>query len=897
MTKGRRTNVLIQKDVAIDEDGMENLDAFWGAAGQADVSLSGPSLLFEQTPPPSPTFQTESFERSSTKKSPSAVTLSPSSAPTPIGLPPKRLEFGTPSKTPPRANERDHTRITRTAASPAPDTIAFLNALNANKSAEGVKLPIITPAKPAPPKLRPKPQPAPQAQAPAPAKVVTPKKPQNSDTNVPEVRFDTKTPEVFRRLNRELDADATYEVRPAFQRNRRFDNDTTQEWRVWRPPEEVEMPRRFPLFADSGPEAKPERKPDKVEFNAPNFGRTDIDSRNSRKSRLDSDFQFGTYNTGPIFAPFAKETASNDKPKHIRFDQIPGLSSDSDFDSDSDPPEPRLQRKPPRVTFDIKMEEPEPARVTRVNRLSRMKESPKQPSYLQPTRLNVFHTDPEPSDSDEGSPVVNPVSGSIFTRPSPKPEFVEPEKDEVAKPAEKTGFFGVLRQTANVASQVSREHTPAKATGFFPSAAAPKFEPVETKPQRMTKIDNAEQIDIPPTEQPVRYVFGPGMSESDHEEVELPRKGEYQSIRPELPVMEKFNFHMGSTASQEALSSQEKVSKSALNSRVPATPTFEASEPRRRRHRRRNTETETLPENEDKVNDTKASKAIPMTPPMSDNASDLPVFSGDQSPEVLRNSPSPQRPLFDSFEPELFMGEGDADEYERMVADVDSPPPMPAPALKSPVKSPAKAPTPEKKPAPAPRQRGGGRRRRQVETIDYSQMDDIDQPIAVRRTKRPHTKPLKFWKGEKIIYHCDENGLLTQQGVHLVEDDDEVPLRRSRPARRNAQSKPEAPSEIEVLPRRVVPGEADDVRVKYTGLANRVMTTDEYEILPKQSMTFKASKQRMMLYVSQGKAKLVSNSKKWVIATGGMIYISKGDSCRITNKSATEPVRLFETSM
>lgn len=52
--------------------------------------------------------------------------------------------------------------------------------------------------------------------------------------------------------------------------------------------------------------------------------------------------------------------------------------------------------------------------------------------------------------------------------------------------------------------------------------------------------------------------------------------------------------------------------------------------------------------------------------------------------------------------------------------------------------------------------------------------EDDDLPIALRRTRRPTTKPLRFWLGEKIIYKIDkETGCYTKSCELKVDDNDD----------------------------------------------------------------------------------------------------------------------------
>jgi hypothetical protein len=50
ITRGRRTNVVIQKAVPVGADGMEDPNQFWEAAGAQGFTRTSPTALFPEPP-------------------------------------------------------------------------------------------------------------------------------------------------------------------------------------------------------------------------------------------------------------------------------------------------------------------------------------------------------------------------------------------------------------------------------------------------------------------------------------------------------------------------------------------------------------------------------------------------------------------------------------------------------------------------------------------------------------------------------------------------------------------------------------------------------------------------------------------------------------------------------
>jgi quercetin dioxygenase-like cupin family protein len=170
--------------------------------------------------------------------------------------------------------------------------------------------------------------------------------------------------------------------------------------------------------------------------------------------------------------------------------------------------------------------------------------------------------------------------------------------------------------------------------------------------------------------------------------------------------------------------------------------------------------------------------------------------------------------------------------------------------------------------------------------IDYSQVEDLDLPIAVRRSKRPKTSPLKFWKGEKVVYSFHESGCWTQKDVVKVHS------KKNSFVKQKKITKEDHEKSIDVLPKRDEPGEEGDEFIKFFGLNNRAVKSDEFFIMPGQSMVFTAAKNRIVLTVYEGKARISSNQRKWQVSVGGKIYIGRGNTCKLKNESKDQTVRL-----
>jgi quercetin dioxygenase-like cupin family protein len=226
----------------------------------------------------------------------------------------------------------------------------------------------------------------------------------------------------------------------------------------------------------------------------------------------------------------------------------------------------------------------------------------------------------------------------------------------------------------------------------------------------------------------------------------------------------------------------------------------------------------------------------------------------------------------------------------------DDPPPLPSPDHDFPpempddVESPSlpQEPSPVTTPAPSPVPQRKRASKLRIPPTGHSNMNDLSLPIAIRRSKRPKTSPLKFWKGEKVVYRFDESGCWTQEDILKVSS------KKKNSQKKLAVKKDSDERSIDVLTKRNEPGEEGEGYVKFLGLHNRVMKSNELFIMPNQLMVFSATKERIVLNVYEGKAKVSSKSQKWVVSDGGMIYIGRGDTCKLKNNANDRPVRLFQ---
>ena len=182
--------------------------------------------------------------------------------------------------------------------------------------------------------------------------------------------------------------------------------------------------------------------------------------------------------------------------------------------------------------------------------------------------------------------------------------------------------------------------------------------------------------------------------------------------------------------------------------------------------------------------------------------------------------------------------------------------------------------------------------KRDLKDIYVTLSDDDDLPIALRKKKRPHTRRLKYWLGEKILYQPDENGFLTKSGVLEVKEES------SSKVSKKYNHKKVTNSSFEVIPNRIEPSIEETKSIElYKGIENGVITSNEIFIKEKEQMEFFAEKEKIVLHVFSGKAKLKSKGKEWEISTGGTIYINKGDKCSIINKSKKKPFCLFRVKI
>lgn len=200
------------------------------------------------------------------------------------------------------------------------------------------------------------------------------------------------------------------------------------------------------------------------------------------------------------------------------------------------------------------------------------------------------------------------------------------------------------------------------------------------------------------------------------------------------------------------------------------------------------------------------------------------------------------------------------------------------------------------------------------QTTNYNPETD-DLPIALRRTMRPKTQPLRFWMNEKIIYRPDENGCLTQYAVQTdVEQPDEInPLspksketikeiikekNLAEKKKRGRKPKDAQADGSEVIPKRIEPGIENDQQtyISFKGLDKKLWKSNEVELLPGKSIEIDAKKSRVIvLFSGSGSAEIVyRNGKKWKMRQGGQAYICKGDFATISNNgSKKQPVNLF----
>jgi quercetin dioxygenase-like cupin family protein len=163
---------------------------------------------------------------------------------------------------------------------------------------------------------------------------------------------------------------------------------------------------------------------------------------------------------------------------------------------------------------------------------------------------------------------------------------------------------------------------------------------------------------------------------------------------------------------------------------------------------------------------------------------------------------------------------------------------------------------------------------------------DWDRSIAERKKKREPTGPLKWWAGERILYVCDEDGCMTKAGVF-------TPRKEEKPRRR---PKLEA-LESQVLPRRNEPGDKEAGCIRFQGLDNREMRSDEVAIPPGETMAWHAQRRSITIGVSKAErpADLDVNGKQWTIYEGGIFFLARGSRGQLTNNTH-RPISVFEVS-
>ncbi|KAK8886957.1 hypothetical protein M9Y10_037992 [Tritrichomonas musculus] len=197
------------------------------------------------------------------------------------------------------------------------------------------------------------------------------------------------------------------------------------------------------------------------------------------------------------------------------------------------------------------------------------------------------------------------------------------------------------------------------------------------------------------------------------------------------------------------------------------------------------------------------------------------------------------------------------------------------------------------------------------EAVFDPESDDL--PIALRRTKRPRTQPLRYWMNEKIIYKPAPNGCLTQYAVQTdLQNSDEIdPLLPSNvetieniieesqklKIEKEKKKKSSLKNDSEVIPRRIIPGieNPESSIISFKGIEKRSLKSNEIEILPQKSLDLDATKNKIVVVFSQGDSGQIEykNGNKWKIRAGGQAYICKGDSAVITNLGKQNSIHLF----
>lgn len=121
--------------------------------------------------------------------------------------------------------------------------------------------------------------------------------------------------------------------------------------------------------------------------------------------------------------------------------------------------------------------------------------------------------------------------------------------------------------------------------------------------------------------------------------------------------------------------------------------------------------------------------------------------------------------------------------------------------------------------------------------------NDDDLPIALRRTKRPKTKPLRFWLGEKIIYKIDE-----ETGCYT---------------------------------------KAFEVKVNQ----NRDSAKKQEIIVEKKSKKIVNAQNKMkMVFVESGQLLIIINNKQYKASAGCKLYLQKGQDITFVNQSNDDSI-------
>jgi len=171
--------------------------------------------------------------------------------------------------------------------------------------------------------------------------------------------------------------------------------------------------------------------------------------------------------------------------------------------------------------------------------------------------------------------------------------------------------------------------------------------------------------------------------------------------------------------------------------------------------------------------------------------------------------------------------------------------------------------------------------------------DESNLPIALRRKKRCHVKPLKTWLGERIIYSIDDNGCRSYVSEYRVDSPEEIPPPPAAPKR-----KPKEVS-IQVLaerPKTGVESNSGDY-IEFNGLRVSRGQTKETAINPQCSFQLTCKKSHNLVYVSEGSGILQWKKQTWELSEGATISIPKGESCTIKNIEKEKKMIVFSVEV